>query len=81
MPSNSSIISNFYLTGEPILLHLIRYSTFVVKDHTIFRMQNLSNYFLRGLYHHNIQMGFLIRRQQLSVLRGDLLKQSSGGLS
>jgi len=31
------IIGNFYLTGEPILLHLLRYSTFVVKDHNFMR--------------------------------------------
>jgi len=32
-----SIISNFHLTGEPILLHLLRYSTFVVKYHNFMR--------------------------------------------
>ena len=37
MHSNSSIISNFYLSGEPILLHLLRYSPFVVKDHNFMR--------------------------------------------
>ncbi|MEA3420317.1 MAG: hypothetical protein U9Q97_01415, partial [Acidobacteriota bacterium] len=26
-------IGILYLTGEPILLHLLRYSAFVVKDH------------------------------------------------
>ncbi len=37
MPSNSSIIGILYLTGEPILLHLLRYSAFVVKDHNFMR--------------------------------------------
>ncbi len=37
MHSNSSIISNFYPMGEPILLHLLRYSAFVVKDHNFIR--------------------------------------------
>ncbi len=37
MHSNSSIISNFYPMGEPILLHLLRYSAFVVKDHNFMR--------------------------------------------
>jgi len=31
------IIGILYLTGEPILLHLLRYSTFVVKDHNFMR--------------------------------------------
>ncbi len=37
MFSNSSIIGILYLTGEPILLHLLRYSIFVVKDHNFMR--------------------------------------------
>jgi len=32
-----SIISNFYLTGETILLHLLRYRPFVVKNHNFMR--------------------------------------------
>jgi len=31
------IIGILYLTGEPILPHLLRYSAFVVKDHNFMR--------------------------------------------
>jgi len=34
---SKSIIGILYLSGEPISLHLLRYSAFVVKDHNFMR--------------------------------------------
>ncbi len=34
---SKSIIGILYLSGEPILPHLLRYSAFVVKDHNFMR--------------------------------------------